>query len=128
MVSVIIGAVLILAVVIVMIILYFRFQSDNRRWLEMKSLAEYRLARYDGSHTDRVATLVSQLGHHCEQIAAGVPVFGAKRGLVHADRCGSITSELIRLRFFEQTDIPPNIGTDREDPDANTATEQSVSR
>ena len=47
--------------------------------------------------------LVIELGLCCEQIAACVPVWEAKRGLIYANRATEITEKLARLGFFEKT-------------------------
>ena len=93
--------VVVLLIIIAIIFLYCR--SDNKRWLEVKANAEHRLSCYDGPDLDRIGQLVTELGLHCEQIAACVPVWEAKRGLIYANRATEITEELARLGFFEKT-------------------------
>ena len=93
--------VVVLLIIIAIIFLYCR--SDNKGWLELKAKAEYRLSCYDGPDSDIIEMLVIELGLCCEQIAACVPLWEAKRGLIYANRSHEITIELMRLGFFEKT-------------------------
>ena len=93
--------VVVLLIIIAIIFLYCR--SDNKGWLEVKVNAEHRLSCYDGPDLDRIEQLVTEFGLCCEQIAACVPVWEAKRGLIYANRATEITEKLARLGFFEKT-------------------------
>ena len=93
--------VVVLLIIIAIIFLYCR--SDNKGWLEVKANAEHRLSCYDGPDLDWIEELVIEFGLCCERIAACVPVWEAKRGLIYANRATEITEELARLGFFEKT-------------------------
>ena len=90
-------------VLLIIAIIFLYCRSDNKRWIEVKANAEHRLSCYDGPDLDRIEQLVIELGLCCEQIAACVPVWEAKRGLINANRATEITVELARLGFFEKT-------------------------
>ena len=47
--------------------------------------------------------MLQNLDYAANEIAACVPVWEAKRGLIYANRATEITEKLARLGFFEKT-------------------------